>query len=291
LIILFLVISIHTILNVYNDFTKKISLTYDQNDWKKKKSKNGEQFWGHPDDDRKENGVYISRFIALNEIQSEWNKKRKVRLDSSNNNEQLNITLFRFLSSKGLQKDSAAVADLSEKEVQAIENGVANVYYLNHNKFQNRIHKTFYELKEYNRNGNASGYSLALRLEYWKTSINIIANNFLLGVGTGDIKNTFEKNYIKSDSKIDLEYRKRGHNQYLTFFATFGLFGIILFLTFLHLPLRNEIPFRPIYLFIWGILCLSFLTEDTLETQAGVTLFAFFNSLFLVGIGSNQIDE
>jgi hypothetical protein len=36
-----------------------------------------------------------------------------------------------------------------------------------------------------------------------------------------------------------------------------------------------------LYITFFLIAVVSFLTEDTLETQAGVTFFAFFNSFFL----------
>jgi hypothetical protein len=35
------------------------------------------------------------------------------------------------------------------------------------------------------------------------------------------------------------------------------------------------------YVVFWCIAVISMLTEDTLETQAGATFFAFFNALFL----------
>jgi len=44
------------------------------------------------------------------------------------------------------------------------------------------------------------------------------------------------------------------------------------------------------YLSFFIIAVISFLTEDTLETQAGVTFFAFFNSFFLLGIAQSKID-
>jgi hypothetical protein len=37
----------------------------------------------------------------------------------------------------------------------------------------------------------------------------------------------------------------------------------------------------PLYFAFLFIAVISFLTEDTLESQSGVTFFAYFNSLFL----------
>jgi O-antigen ligase len=76
----------------------------------------------------------------------------------------------------------------------------------------------------------------------------------------------------------------RAHNQFLTIFAAFGIFGLLWFLATLILPplilkVRRDYYFN----FFLVISILSMLNEDTLETQAGVTFFAFFYVIFLFG--------
>jgi O-antigen ligase len=177
---------------------------------------------------------------------------------------------------------------LDQSEIEAIENGVANHYYVTHNSLQNRLHKTFYELREYQRTGNASGYSIAMRLEYWNTGLTIFQKNILYGVGTGDIKVAFTEEYEITASKLDPSYRNRAHNQYLTFLACFGLIGCIIILFSIYYPLLT-LKYNPLLgITFIVIMSLSFLTEDTLETQAGITLYASFYCLIIFGLNNFQ---
>jgi O-antigen ligase len=77
--------------------------------------------------------------------------------------------------------------------------------------------------------------------------------------------------------------RLRSHNQFLSIGVAFGLFGLLVFIITLVIPFsigwrENNLLFLVFYV---GAL-VSFLNEDTLETQAGVTYFSFFLSLFLL---------
>ncbi len=140
----------------------------------------------------------------------------------------------------------------------------------------------FWEFRQYTVTGNPSGHSIMQRLEFFKTAISIIKKNFFIGVGTGDINDHFLQTYEEQKTTLLPERRLRAHNQYLTFFAIFGIIGFLWFIFSLIFPLiflRKYNSF--LYLSFFVIAALSMLTEDTLETQAGVTFFAFFNSLFV----------
>jgi O-antigen ligase len=120
------------------------------------------------------------------------------------------------------------------------------------------------------------------RLEFWKASIGIIRENLLLGVGTGDMNIAFREQYEKMNTKLAPDQRWRSHNQFLSIFIGFGIFGFIWFLTAMFYPpfmLRRQDDF---FLFVFMIISvLSMLPEDTIESQTGVTFFAFFYSFFL----------
>lgn len=275
---------------VYSDFNKIIQLNYDQEDMSySQKTINGERYSHEKRDNRKENGVYTRRFVARTEIQIEWNKRSELPFKNKQGiDNPIAQRLYRYLSSKGLKKDSLSLSTLTDTEIQAIENGVANYYYLTHNKLQNRLHKSLYEFREYQRTGNASGYSLAMRFEYWKTAGHIIGKNFWLGVGTGDIKQAFKDEYILQKTKLDETYQKRTHNQFLTFFTTFGLISLLIALFSIYYPiiqLSNNKLLGSVFI---GIMSLSFITEDTLETQAGITLYAGFYCLIVFGLEKFQ---
>ena len=145
-----------------------------------------------------------------------------------------------------------------------------------------RMQEIFWELNIYLKGGNPSGYSVAQRFEFWKAAIGIIKENFFIGVGTGDVEKAFDEQYEKINSPLTQEWRLRSHNQFLAIGTAFGVIGILWFLIALFYPLLSLKNYKDyFYLTFFIISFLSMLTEDTLETQVGITFFAFFNSLFL----------
>ncbi|NNM15185.1 MAG: O-antigen ligase family protein, partial [Bacteroidia bacterium] len=115
-----------------------------------------------------------------------------------------------------------------------------------------------------------------------KTALHIIKEKPLFGIGTGNIVKAYEKAYVETNSKLEKRFQRRTHNQYLSFMICFGIIGLLYFIFTLVYPIvyfPNE--FKSLYIVFILIIALSMLTEDTLETQVGVTLYAFFNTLFL----------
>ncbi len=230
-----------------------------------------------------ENGHYIWVYYCNDELEESWNKRSEIKfLEKDLKGNPLNFTLVRFLASKGLRKDADAVESLSEGEVKAIERGVVNVNYQNVSSLNRRLHEIAWELDVYKTTGDPSGHSLTQRFEFWKAAIGIIKDNIFIGVGSGDIKNEFEAQYDKMNSPLAKESRLRSHNQYLSITAAFGIVGLIWFLITLFYPMiLLGKTFDYLFISFLLIAIVSFLTEDTLESQAGVTFYAFFNSFFL----------
>jgi O-antigen ligase len=143
-----------------------------------------------------------------------------------------------------------------------------------------RINTIRYQLEN---SSNPNGQSLLQRIEYWKTAIRIIQENPILGVGTGDVQDAFNEQYTKHKTKLQPEYWFRAHNMFLTVQLSFGILGSLLFLSFLYSFLKINFHSRQLIAFcIFGAIFASFFMEDTLETQTGVSLFAFFLGLYLV---------
>ncbi len=232
-----------------------------------------------------ENGHLIWMYYCNDELQETWNNRSSIKIDSNmlkwNN---VYFTLIRFLASKGLRKDADAVNLLTEKEVKAIEKGATNVNYQNLSSLKGRIYETLWEIDLYKKTGVVNGHSLTQRFEYWATALCIIKDNLFFGVGTGDVPKAFEQEYIKKNSSLSNEWRLRSHNQYLSIAVAFGIIGLLWFLITLIYPLLySPKGFNFLYVAFFIIAIVSFFTEDTLETQAGVTFFAFLNSFFLFG--------
>lgn len=230
-----------------------------------------------------ENGNYIWVNFCNQELEESWNKRSSIKHSENDlKGNPIHFTLVRYLASKGLKKDGDAVESLSNDEVKAIERGVVNVNYQNVSSLTRRLHEISWELDMYKITGDPSGHSLTQRFEFWKAAVGIIKDNLVFGVGTGDMKIAFEAQYNKMNSPLAKESRLRSHNQYLSIGVAFGIVGLLWFLITLFYPMVLQgKTFDYLYITFLLIAVISFLTEDTLETQAGVTFYAFFNSFFL----------
>jgi 5S rRNA maturation endonuclease (ribonuclease M5) len=233
-----------------------------------------------------ENCNYVLQYISEFEMSQAWNKVSKlIYSDKDNKGQYIRYTLMRYLTSKGLHKDAEGVNSLSREDIENIENGIANCELAKMKGVKARIYELMWELKNYHETGNPNGHSLMLRILYWKASLGIIRENILTGVGTGDMNSAFDDYYKKTDSSLDKEWRLRSHNQYLSFTVGFGVLGLIWFLFVLFYPAIKTRKWNDYYyLLFFIIITLSMLTEDTIESQAGLTFFVFFNSLFLLGV-------
>ena len=165
-----------------------------------------------------------------------------------------------------------------------IENGVANVNYVKNPGLRARMLKILMGYEVYLKTGDPSGSSVMQRIEYSKGSINLIEENFWFGVGTGDIENALIGQYKEMKSELKTEYMFHAHNQYFAIFITFGIFGFLWFLfTLIYPPIKTGRFSDYFFVTFFLIILLSMLSDDTLETQAGATLFGFFYTFFLFG--------
>lgn len=125
--------------------------------------------------------------------------------------------------------------------------------------------------------------STAVRMLIWKSANHIIAQNTLIGVGTGDVKDELIKEYTRLGMGGAIEHRLNAHNAYYQISIALGLPGILLLLLNLIYPLWKSIQNHyTIYTIFILIIILNFLTESMLETQAGVVFYVFMNIIFSI---------
>lgn len=231
-----------------------------------------------------EDGKYIGLYLAEPEMAAAWNEISQLEFYGKDHADQLlKYTLIRYLTSKGLRKDAEGVAQLTVKDIRAVENGIANVNYLENPSIRTRISKIILGYQQYIFASDPNGSSLLQRIEYLKASTHIIKHNFWIGVGTGDLPMHFKKAYQEIDTVLKEKWQWRSHNQYFSMLVGFGFFGLIWFLFVLLYPYFSSAGYRHfLYAMFMAILLMSMLTEDTIENQAGVTFYAFFNAFFLL---------
>jgi len=237
-----------------------------------------------------ENGNLIWVNISNKELAEEWAKKSTYDFNGlDDKNQKIQFTLIRYLASKGLKKDHEGFKQLKDNEIRAIEKGITSVSFFEKMTLKKRIHQILGEYENYKKDGNANGLSVMLKVEFIKASLEIIKEHFIFGVGTGDVNIAFKEQYEKTNSLLKPEYRWRSHNQYLSVFVAFGVVGFMLFMISLFYPpflLKKFNDYR--YLAFFIIFVVSMLTEDTIETQVGVTFYAFFSALFLFGYSNKK---
>jgi hypothetical protein len=222
------------------------------------------------------NGHYIWINICNWELNREWNKRSKLDyFDKTKKGWAVHGTLIKFLASKGQKKNAEAVQLLSQAEITAIENGVDNYLNIHPLDLRFRINQIWVELDNYKKNGDPNFLSLASRLETWKVARFNIKRAPWFGYGTGDVRNEMVNGYKKTGSKLTNDHWMNPHQQYLTVALAMGIPGLVIFVLLVFFPLVKFKKLHPLLLIFITIAGISMLDEDTLETQAGCTQFAF----------------
>ncbi len=222
------------------------------------------------------NNLPTHLYICNKEIDDNWKLYSRIPIDSLDKMGQpIKETLIRYLFSKNLRKDSVGLTKLSQNDIKRIEQGVTD--YRNHS-ILSRLYGVKYQIIN---PSDPNGHSILQRLEFWRTGWQIAKKNFIIGTGAGDVQDEFNKQYVINNSKLKIENRKRAHNYFLTILITFGVIGLIYFIWmlvhFIQINVENKTIIGLMFIII---IITSFLVEDTIETQTGVTFFGLFYGLF-----------
>lgn len=239
-----------------------------------------------------ENGHYTFLFLNEDELREAWNKRSNLNYDSVSNSGFNRFVLIRYMTSKGLRKDSDGLGQLSNNDIRNIENGMTNYRFVNPFSFYNRIYQIVWELDVYRKGGDPSGHSVTQRLEYYKMAWQIIDDHFWFGAGTGGYYPAYQEKYDQNRFFQKQDFRQRSHNMYLSYWIDFGVFGLIYICFALLAPVFLEHKTNSVLLIIFLIVIFSsFLNEDTLNNHDAITFFSFFYPLYLYSKSSQETAE
>ncbi|MBC8005085.1 MAG: O-antigen ligase family protein [Verrucomicrobia bacterium] len=231
-----------------------------------------------------ENGHYVGLYICEEEMKKSWDQRSSIVYNGNDaNGFPVYATLIRYLTSKGLTKDSVGVSKLTDEDIGYIEKGIANhIYTKRFLSLYPRIYQTIWELDVYFKTGNPNMKSLAKRIEFEKAAFTIIREHPHFGVGTGNWKQAFADAYEKNKSQLDPEEYASAHNQYLNYLVKFGIVGFlwIMFAWTYPLFLTNKHRFYPALMLVL-IVGISNFSDSNLEAHMGISFFIFFYSFFL----------
>ena len=215
-------------------------------------------------------------YVCNIEIDNGWKHYSKIPIDSIDQKGQpIKETLIRYMFSKNLRKDSVGLTQLSQTDILRIEQGISSE---RKNNLLSRLYGVKYQIIN---SFDPNGHSILQRMEFWKTGWQIATKNFIIGTGSGDVQDEFDKQYIINNSQLRIENQKRAHNYFLSTLLTFGIIGLLYFLWTMLYFIRVNFENKTIIGLVFMVIILtSFLVEDTIETQTGITLFGLFFGLF-----------
>jgi hypothetical protein len=232
----------------------------------------------------KENGHWVRAFVCETEMRNEWNKVSSCKYDSiDKNGYPYSATLIRYLTSKGLRKDSAGVSQLTPKDIRAIEDGLANHIFVDNTfSLYPRIYQTIWELDVYFTRGDPNFQSVSQRIEFVKASLWLIKKHPWLGIGTGNWKIKYAEAYSQMHSKLFPENQGPSHNQYLNYLVKFGIIGFLFIVCAILIPIFREGHKKNLFFWLFMVLIgIVNLADANLETHMGLSFFTFFYCLFL----------
>jgi O-antigen ligase len=122
-----------------------------------------------------------------------------------------------------------------------------------------------------------------VRSGIYECNIILLKEHWLWGVGAGDVQEKLNECLSRFDTHVYGIHNYNTHNEYLNSWLTAGLAGFIVFMTSLLYCLytgwKNGNMLH-VYFMLFIFIC--FFTENYLERQAGVTFYAFLQTLFFM---------
>ncbi|MBT1703594.1 O-antigen ligase family protein [Chryseosolibacter indicus] len=122
-----------------------------------------------------------------------------------------------------------------------------------------------------------------LRRAIWSCSWELIQKNFLTGIPLGDKENALKKVYVARNFTVALQNEFNMHSTYFDVVATFGIYGLLIFvLGFYILPFASMWQMRDyLGMFIIAAFACAMITETYLERRVGCVIFGFFLSFLM----------
>lgn len=265
-------------------------LTYTVNDFyhlknekrsSKRESIKGEKYLYDFNDHTTENGYYLWENIAPHELEKAWNNRSHLDFKGLDQKGQmLKATIYRFLTSKGLDKDSVGLSKLSSKEIALIESGETSA--IEYNNLEKRIRSFLYERENLKKSKDPNNQTTNQRLEFWKVGMSILAENLVFGYGPGGVKKEYKKYYHKNPTLLAPRNQLLAHNQFITQAINLGVLGFLIWsaiLIFSFLKVKKEI--KMVFFSYATLMFFAFMSDDMLEVQAGVTIFSLIGTILV----------
>jgi len=168
--------------------------------------------------------------------------------------------------------------------------GAPLLAYFTIDSFRGRVDYARYDFEQYFRNHNPANTSDGRRIVSVRAGVAAGLEKPWFGQGTGDVMNRLNAIYAEKYPFMTRNFII--HNQWVFFFASMGLSGLVLTFVVLVFPLLYRKRFRHwLFLNIYLVLLITFMVEATLEGQIGTSIFLFFIPFTLVWLDREQSEE
>jgi O-antigen ligase len=117
--------------------------------------------------------------------------------------------------------------------------------------------------------------STAMRFVTWRAAMKILKNN-PYGIGVGNWRMAFKKEYLAMGELEAAEKPLPAHNAFLQIGVEWGYFGFFLLCFIVVLNIYYSFQSKSLFFWVFSILFpVNFLFESMLELQQGIVLFTF----------------
>ncbi len=231
----------------------------------------------------RENGTPVYFFLADSELRDSWNRRSDLDFDGRDlMGQELKPTIYRYMSSLGLRKDSAGVALLTDRDIREIERGTTNHLNVGRPGIYLRAYEEIMSLDIYYSSGRmeTSWGSLTKRIDLWRASLEAFRKYPLTGWGTGGVLVAMDYGMEQTGSTL-AGLNMKPHSQYLYVLLSHGIIGFIATVLFLVYFFRKKQAHRSFMFMLFLLLFLvHFIGNNSLESQPGQDLFVFFSLLY-----------
>ncbi|MDX1809431.1 MAG: O-antigen ligase family protein [Sulfurospirillaceae bacterium] len=153
--------------------------------------------------------------------------------------------------------------------------------------FHDRVDMAIKNSKNFKQDPNTS---VGLRLTFLTNSLEIIKNNPIFGVGTGDFPNEYKK--INHKNTPTATAPSQPHNMYILEMAQFGIFGLLSLLAIFYIQIKislenNEL--KPLRLALPVLFLVIMLSDSYLLGHYTTLLFVYFSSFLYKDFDSEYI--
>lgn len=231
----------------------------------------------------RENGNPVYIFLADSELRESWNMRSDLDFDGTDlMGQELKTTLYRYMSSLGLRKDSVGMTLLSNRDIREIERGTTNHLNVERPGIYVRAYEEIMSLDIYYSSGRrvTSWGSLTKRIDLWRSAIVAFRKHPLLGWGTGGVLKAMDYGMEQTGSTL-AGMNMKPHSQYLHVLLSHGLAGFLVTVFLLVYFFRQKKAHRSFIFMLFLVMFLvNFAGNNSLESQPGQDLFVFFSLLY-----------